>query len=126
MSRTSLEAAVLAVGIAALVATAPAAARPLGGSPHDQPQGLVASLWGSFASLWSANGCEIDPNGKCVSSHGATLPARPGRGNGHGGLVNVRGAAGCEIDPDGRVVRNPNGTTCGAAIAGGAIVATPR
>jgi hypothetical protein len=122
MSRRTLEAAVLAVGIAALVAVAPAAARPLGGS---SPQGLVASLWGSLASLWGAAGCELDPSGKCVSSHGATLPARPGRGLGRGRLVNVRGANGCEIDPNGRLV-SPTGGTCGAAVTGGSMASTPR
>ncbi len=123
MSRRSLEAAVLTVGIAALVAVAPAAARPLGGSA---PQGLVASLWGSLTSLWGAAGCEIDPSGKCASSHGSALPGRPGRGLGRGRLVTVRGAAGCEIDPDGRKLSSPGGPTCGAATAGGGLAAAPR
>ena len=118
--------AVLAAVIAASVAVAPTAALPLGGSQHDQPQGVIASLWGSLTSFWGAAGCEIDPNGKCVNSHGATLLARPGRGLGQGRLVNVRGANGCEIDPNGRLV-SPSGGTCGAAVTGGgAVVATPR
>jgi hypothetical protein len=119
------QAAVLAAVIAALVAAAPTAALPLGGSQHGQPQGLISSLWGALTSFWSAAGCEIDPSGKCVSSHGATLPARPGRGLRQERLVNVRGAAGCEIDPNGRLV-SPTGGTCGAAVAGGALLATPR
>ena len=117
--------ALLAAVIAALVAVIPAAALPLGGSQHGQPQGLIASLWGSLSSLWSANGCEIDPNGRCLSSPSTALPARPGQGLGQGRLVNVRGAAGCEIDPNGRLV-SPTGGTCGAAVAGGAVLAKPR
>jgi len=117
--------AALAAVIAALVAVAPTAALPLGGSHRAQPQGLVASLWGALTSFWGAAGCEIDPNGRCMSSRGATLPAQLGRGHGQGRLVNIRGANGCEIDPNGRLV-SPTGGTCGAAVGGGTPSATAR
>jgi len=127
MSRCSLKVAVLAVAIATLAPWGPVSALPLGGPAPGQPQGFLASLWGGLASLWSAAGCELDPNGRCISSHGSTAPARASAGHGTGSLVNARSANGCEIDPDGRSVQGQGGgPTCGAVVTGGSIAPTVR
>jgi hypothetical protein len=124
MSRRTLKVLVLIVGIATLVAWGPLSALPLRGPAPGQPQGFFASLWGSLTSLWSANGCELDPSGRCITSRG-TAPAHAGRGTGR--LVNVRGANGCEIDPDGLTIKNPlGGATCGATVTSGSISSAVR
>ena len=57
------------------------AAQPrLGSSLGD----LFDQLWGSLISIWSENGCTIDPSG-CPSGNGGESPDE-----------------GCTIDPDGR------------------------
>jgi hypothetical protein len=43
----------------------------------------VARLWSFLASLWSKNGCHVDPDGHCLPSTGPT------------------GENGCEVDPNG-------------------------
>jgi hypothetical protein len=46
----------------------------------------VARLWSLLASLWSKNGCEVDPHGNCL----------PGTGSATATAKN-----GCEVDPSG-------------------------
>ena len=124
MSRRTLKVLALVAGVATLVPWGPVSALPLGGPAAGQPQGFFASLWGSLTSLWSANGCELDPSGRCIASRG-TAPADAGRGTGR--LVNVRGANGCELDPDGRVIKNPlGGPTCGATVTSSSIAPAIR
>lgn len=113
---------VLVAGASLWIAGAPVSARPLAGTLPGQPPSVFASLWGSLASLWSAAGCEIDPNGaRCVINHASTGPVGAHTGGGAGRLVNVRGAAGCEIDPDGARAKSP-GPVCGASAAPGTIL----
>jgi len=127
MSRSSLQVVALVAGVLVLAPWAPLAARPAAGASPAPPPGILASLWGSLVNLWSAAGCEIDPNGKCVNNHGSAGVARAGRGIGSGRLVNARGAAGCEIDPDGRrCSQTPAGNGAGLAgvpISGGGAMA---
>lgn len=124
MSRRSLKILGLVAGIAILVPWGPLSALPLTGPAPSQPQGFFASLWGGLASLWHANGCELDPDGRCIASRG-TAPAHGGRGTGR--LVNARGAAGCELDPDGLTIKNPlGGATCGATVTSGSIAPSIR
>jgi hypothetical protein len=100
-------------------------AHPLGGPAPSPPRGFLAALWGGLANLWGAAGCELDPSGRCISSHIGTAPA--GHGRGTKGLVNLRGANGCEIDPDGRSVQGQgSGATCGATVTGGSIAPAIR
>lgn len=46
---------------------------------------LLLVLWGLLTGVWSANGCEVDPNGRCLPG-----PAAASADNG------------CEVDPSGR------------------------
>lgn len=46
---------------------------------------LFDRLWGALTSLWSENGCTLDPNGKCL-----------------GGNTAPTGDEGCTVDPNGR------------------------
>lgn len=45
----------------------------------------LSTLWGLFTTIWNANGCELDPDGRCLP-----MPAGPVLDNG------------CELDPSGR------------------------
>jgi hypothetical protein len=49
------------------------------------PKDVLLRLWDRLSSLWSKNGCQIDPNGLCKS---APAPAT--------------GDNGCGIDPSGQ------------------------
>ncbi len=122
MSRRTLGILALAVGIATLVPWGSLSALPLGGAAPGHAQGFFASLWGSLTSLWSANGCELDPSGRCIASRG-TAPAHSGRDTGR--LVNIRGANGCELDPNGRIILG-QGSTCGATVTSGSIAPATR
>jgi hypothetical protein len=53
------------------------------------PLALVSRAWSFLTSLWSKSGCQIDPNGQCVSR-----PSLPPPTN--------QSDAGCNIDPNGR------------------------
>jgi len=65
---------------------------------------LLAWLRGALVSLWSKNGCQLDPHGNCVTT------ATPKNGcqvdpNGHclnGSTTALTTEAGCQVDPDGR------------------------
>jgi hypothetical protein len=57
-----------------------------------EPTGLdlLNQLWSILRSLWSEEGCQIDPDGRCVSR--PTQPPAP----------TVQTGEGCNIDPSGR------------------------
>lgn len=46
----------------------------------------VARLWSFLASLWSKNGCQVDPQGRCVPGTGSATPTAKN---------------GCQVDPNG-------------------------
>jgi hypothetical protein len=53
-------------------------------------QDFLSRAWSLLASLWGAEGCNIDPDGRCRA--GAAQPVPP----------RVHTDTGCNIDPDGR------------------------
>src|SRR5262249_27284918 len=63
--------------------------------------GLLSWLRGALVSLW--NGCELDPNGQCVT---AATPKNGGQADPFGHCVTSSGTsrakAGCRLDPFGR------------------------
>lgn len=61
------------------------------------PLQFLTSLWGTLTSLWSKNGCQIDPYGRCA-------PVNPASGT--GGQANPK-PNGCEIDPYGVAACSP-------------------
>ncbi|HEV7518295.1 MAG TPA: hypothetical protein VGR07_18515 [Thermoanaerobaculia bacterium] len=65
-------------------AAAPRSEAPKAAIPA--PLDLLSRTWGLLKSLWSAEGCGIDPDGRCVTR---TAP-------------QPRTDTGCGIDPDGR------------------------
>ena len=48
--------------------------------------GLLDRLWSFLTGVWSAEGCQIDPNGRCVTT------------------LSPQTDTGCQIDPNGRCV----------------------
>lgn len=46
---------------------------------------VVASIWNLLTAVWGANGCSLDPNGRCLGDEPTTSPDN-----------------GCGMDPDGR------------------------
>lgn len=73
------------------------------------PADLLTSLWSFLASAWSKNGCNLDPDGRCLPA-----PASSSTTAGDNGCnVDPSGrclpaaqlsttANGCNVDPDGR------------------------
>jgi hypothetical protein len=51
------------------------------------PLTLLARSWSFLQSLWAAEGCDIDPDGRCLKR---ATPPRPNTDSG------------CDIDPNGR------------------------
>jgi len=70
-------------------AAAPRSEAPKGAIPA--PLDLLSRTWGLLKSLWSAEGCGIDPSGRCIT--GTTQGLQP---------RSLWSAEGCGIDPDGR------------------------
>jgi hypothetical protein len=78
-----------------------------------QPAGfdVLNQLWESLRSLWSEEGCGIDPNGRCVQPP-ATINTDTGcnidpNGRCMPGLIpqppaTIKTDEGCHIDPSGR------------------------
>jgi hypothetical protein len=54
------------------------------------PATLLGRAWSLLTALWDKEGCNIDPNGRCVTGP-APSP-----------LVPAQVDTGCNIDPDGR------------------------
>lgn len=74
-----------------------------------QPFEFLARLWGSFAALWEAEGCSIDPHGGCTSGQTPTTDSGCSL-DPHGGCAGAQGEApipppttdeGCNLDPHG-------------------------
>jgi hypothetical protein len=82
---------------AALVApwASAAGAKPETATKATSPasHGLLARAWSLLTSLWSATGCQIDPNGRCVPA--AVQGAQP----------KLDADTGCAIDPSGLCIR---------------------
>jgi hypothetical protein len=83
-------------------------AAPRAGSPATSVAGdLLGWLRGTLVSLWSKNGCQLDPFGRCITSS-ATSTAKNGcQADPHGGCLDgltttPTTEAGCELDPFGR------------------------
>ncbi|MFY9825532.1 MAG: hypothetical protein WAM82_29430 [Thermoanaerobaculia bacterium] len=51
---------------------------------------LLNQIWTTLRSLWSKEGCGIDPNGRCSTSPALQPPP------------TIQTDTGCGIDPDGR------------------------
>jgi hypothetical protein len=81
-------AALLMVLILLLVVPSLQASGPRGGAEPVRSVfswDVLAQAWSFLTGVWSANGCEFDPNGRCV-------PSQP--------MPTVDN--GCEADPNGR------------------------
>lgn len=68
---------------------------------------LLAWLRGTLVSLWSKNGCQADPNGRCVTSSRAGTATKAGCrldpfGRCLEDLTTAPTENGCEVDPNGR------------------------
>src|ERR1044071_1267522 len=94
MSPTSLRRKIFPLLLAcALAAPWTAAAEPRREvRPHTQeaapaPVAFLGRLWSALTSLWAEEGCNIDPNGRCVPNQGS-------------GLTTPADTV-CNIDPDG-------------------------
>jgi hypothetical protein len=108
MSRSSLHRR-MAVLLVTSVLAAPLSASPSSTRSHSPrsaagtsqtPSGLIANLWESLVHIWSAEGCMIDPYGRCAPN-----PA------GSGALVQPPHLAeGCTGDPYGRCTPSPAGS----------------
>jgi hypothetical protein len=55
------------------------------------PASFLGRTWNLLAALWAKEGCQIDPDGRCVP-HSA--PAAT--------VTTTQTDTGCQIDPDGR------------------------
>jgi hypothetical protein len=94
MNRLSRLAIVLLI---AMALTSPSAFANSPSAAVTQWSGVVASVpterfagfWSFLPSLWAKNGCEVDPNGRCLS-------------------VRIGGDNGCQVDPDGRCLPRPS------------------
>jgi hypothetical protein len=87
-SATSRIVLLLVLSLLLAVSTLQAAAPRTGDEPvRTAPAAwdLLAQVWDFLTGVWSANGCEFDPDGRC-------RPAPP----------TVQTDNGCEFDPSGR------------------------
>lgn len=71
---------------------------------HSPAGDLLAWLRGTLLSLWSKNGCPLDPHGNCVTT---TTPKNGCQVDPYGHCLNglttaPTTEAGCQVDSDGR------------------------
>jgi len=90
MTPLSRKASVLLVAL--LLATTAVSAAPPRTRPALIPMDPLAQLWSFLTSLWTENGCQVDPSGQCL----------PG---------TVTSKNGCSVDPDGRCLPGTSSTT---------------
>ena len=50
---------------------------------------LLGQLWALLSRLWTENGCQVDPSGRCQPDPGPN---------------SFTGDNGCQVDPDGRCI----------------------
>jgi hypothetical protein len=83
-------------------------AAPRAGSPATPSVGnLLGWLQSTLASLWSKNGCQLDPHGNCVTSSAISTAKAGCRLDPFGRCLDgvttaPTTGAGCEVDPNGR------------------------
>ena len=77
-----------------LTASGAWAAEPLRSAPGADPVALdlAGRLWRWLTGLWNEAGCELDPDGRCIT------PPNGGPGS------TSQADAGCELDPNGRCI----------------------
>lgn len=102
----------LVVLVAFFLATTAVSAEPRPGA-RARPARIVASnpiesfsgFWSVLASLWTKNGCQVDPNGSCLP----TAPTKNGCSLDPSGRCLPAATTtldnGCSADPDGRCVK---------------------
>ena len=83
MPRPLFSRAVLAILVLLLAVPPLQAAEPSGPSFS---WSFLARTWGFVTSVWGDNGCEVDPNGRCLSDQHSVVAVDNG----------------CEVDPSGR------------------------
>ncbi len=94
--------------LAATLAVPVLSAAPAAGA--EPRPGLLVSLWSLLTGLWSDNGCEVDPSGRCLVSQGAAATGDNGcSADPDGHCLAGQGTAttsdnGCEADPNGRCI----------------------
>ena len=79
----------LLLGVAVAVPW-PASAQPAQALKPAARLSFFDQVWSIFRSLWSEEGCGIDPSGLCVSSPAPQPP------------FSIQAGEGCNIDPSGR------------------------
>jgi hypothetical protein len=67
------------------------------------PKDVLLRLWDRLSSLWSKNGCQVDPDGRCLP--GTTSDWSWDR------VGNLWSKNGCEFDPNGRCLSSPASVT---------------
>jgi len=97
MPSRSLRRRTLILLLAAILAASWTTAAGLGARPVPKAaaafhQGLLSRAWSFLASLWGEEGCNIDPDGRCVAGKVQQTPPR------------VNTDSGCNIDPNGRCI----------------------
>jgi hypothetical protein len=101
MSSLSLHRKTLLLLLCAILAAPWATAAPQRSHP---PQAVAPSSldllgrsWSFLKGLWSATGCDIDPDGRCITR--PTQVSQP---------KSLRSSEGCDIDPSGRCGTRPS------------------
>lgn len=108
MRRTSLHrktVLLLLTAILAMPLAATAVPRPERPRPADAremaPLKLLSRAWSLLWSAWTKEGCNIDPNGRCVQTKAGCNIDPDGRCQGNPAPA-LEADAGCHIDPNGR------------------------
>jgi len=101
--RTTLVLLLLTLLTAPLAAAAGRQAQPKAGAPA--PSEILSRAWSLLASLWGETGCNVDPDGRCVTRPAQVAPPHLDTGcigDPDGRCVTPQVDTGCNGDPNGR------------------------
>jgi hypothetical protein len=93
---------ILLLMVPSLQAGEPGPIRPARSASIDSsPWDFLIRAWGFLTAAWSENGCEFDPDGRCLPQQGTTTIDNGCEADPSGRcLATVNN--GCEFDPNGR------------------------